>query len=124
MRDLTEREEQVIWLVSKGAPTSEIAQTLFITQTTARNHVQNILNKTETHSRVAAVAAWRNWKPNHADRILNYCKDARIPVTAEQEAGIRELYRDPVRCTAGMHTIPNGEDMCECKTLSAAVPVP
>jgi len=43
-------------LVADGTGTSEIADTLFISVATVRNHVQNILRKLEVHSKLEAVA--------------------------------------------------------------------
>jgi DNA-binding NarL/FixJ family response regulator len=54
--DLTEREMQVLELLAKGGGTSSIAQDLSISNTTARNHIQNILAKLEVHTRLEAVA--------------------------------------------------------------------
>ena len=53
---LTERESQVLELLAQGLPTSDIAGTLIISQSTVRNHVQNILGKLGVHSRLEAIA--------------------------------------------------------------------
>ena len=53
---LTEREKQVLELLSQGEGTSSIAKMLTISNTTARNHIQNILAKLEVHTRLEAVA--------------------------------------------------------------------
>jgi len=55
-RDLTTREREVLGLVAEGLPNKEIATHLGIELTTARNHVQNLLNKLGAHSKLAAVA--------------------------------------------------------------------
>lgn len=52
---LTEREVQVLELLTKGGGTSSIAQDLSISNTTARNHIQNILAKLGVHTRLEAV---------------------------------------------------------------------
>lgn len=52
---LTQRELEVLRLLSKGAATEAIAQKLGISSTTARNHIQNILSKLGVHSRLEAV---------------------------------------------------------------------
>ncbi|MGH7519539.1 MAG: tetratricopeptide repeat protein [Gemmatimonadales bacterium] len=54
---LTRREQQVAMLVAQGQTNREIAATLEITEKTAENHVQHILNKLGFRSR-AQVAAW------------------------------------------------------------------
>lgn len=58
---LTLREREVLRLLAKGLGTQEIADQLFVSSATARNHVQHILNKLDVHSRLEAVAlALRN----------------------------------------------------------------
>jgi PAS domain S-box-containing protein len=58
---LTLREREVLRLLAEGLGTREIADQLFVSSTTARNHVQHILNKLGVHSRLEAVAlALRN----------------------------------------------------------------
>ena len=53
---LTEREMQVLELLARGGGTAAIAQDLSISNTTARNHIQNILAKLGVHTRLEAVA--------------------------------------------------------------------
>ena len=58
---LTLREREVLRLLAEGLGTQEIAERLFVSSTTARNHVQHILNKLDCHTRLEAVAlALRN----------------------------------------------------------------
>ncbi len=58
---LTEREVEVLRLLADGASSREIADSLFISVTTVRTHVQNILRKLEVHSQLQAVSlALRN----------------------------------------------------------------
>lgn len=58
---LTLRERDVLRLLAEGLGTQELAERLFVSSTTARNHVQHILNKLDVHSRLEAVAlALRN----------------------------------------------------------------
>jgi two-component system NarL family response regulator len=52
---LTERELQVLALLAQGEGTSSIAKRLTISNTTARNHIQNILSKLGAHNRLEAV---------------------------------------------------------------------
>lgn len=56
VQDLTEREREVLSLLAQGLSTRDIAQSLSISLSTARNHVQNILHKLNVHSRLEAVA--------------------------------------------------------------------
>ena len=58
---LTAREIEVLRLLADGTSTRTIADSLFISVTTTRNHIQNILRKLEVHSKLEAVAlALRN----------------------------------------------------------------
>lgn len=54
--ELTGREGQVLELLARGGSTGSIAKALSISNTTARNHIQNILAKLEVHTRLEAVA--------------------------------------------------------------------
>jgi PAS domain S-box-containing protein len=55
LKDLTDREREVLFLLVQGLSTRDIAQSLSISSFTVRNHVQNILNKLNVHSRLEAV---------------------------------------------------------------------
>lgn len=52
---LTDRELQVLRLVAKGLNNREVAKQLFISENTVKNHVRNILEKLQLHSRMEAV---------------------------------------------------------------------
>jgi len=52
---LTERELEVLRLVAKGMNNRKIAAKLFISENTVKNHVRNILEKLQLHSRMEAV---------------------------------------------------------------------
>ena len=55
-RKLTPREVDVLGMLAAGVPTAGIAARLHISNFTARNHLQNILDKLEVHSKAEAVA--------------------------------------------------------------------
>lgn len=58
---LTAREIEVLRLMAEGISTSRMADSMFISVTTVRTHVQNILRKLEVHSKLEAVSlALRN----------------------------------------------------------------
>ncbi len=52
---ITFREVEVLRMIAKAKSTKEIADTLCISSFTVRNHVQRILEKTGTHSKLEAV---------------------------------------------------------------------
>jgi len=53
---LTPREREVLQLLTEGLDGAAIAERLFLSQATVRNHIQHILAKLGVHSRVEAVA--------------------------------------------------------------------
>jgi DNA-binding NarL/FixJ family response regulator len=53
---LTHRELEVLQLLGRGRSTEKIAEELFISVNTVRNHVANILGKLSVHSKLEAVA--------------------------------------------------------------------
>ncbi len=55
-RKLTPREVEVIGMLAAGHTTPDIASRLQISTLTARNHIQNILEKLEVHSKTEVVA--------------------------------------------------------------------
>ncbi|MFQ5720499.1 MAG: LuxR C-terminal-related transcriptional regulator [Acidobacteriota bacterium] len=58
---LTAREIEVLKLLSEGSTPHDIADALFISVTTVRTHIQNMLRKLEVHSTLQAVSmALRN----------------------------------------------------------------
>jgi DNA-binding CsgD family transcriptional regulator len=65
--DLTEREQQITLLITKGASTAEIAARLFLSRHTVRDHIKAILHKVGVSSRgelVAKVFA-EHYQPTH-----------------------------------------------------------
>jgi len=58
---LTAREMEILCRMAEGLSDQEIADACFISRNTVRFHVSNILKKTETDSRVAAVRALQKY---------------------------------------------------------------
>lgn len=52
---LTDREMEVLKLVAQGLQNRQIARQLFISENTVKNHIRNILEKLQLHSRMEAV---------------------------------------------------------------------
>jgi DNA-binding CsgD family transcriptional regulator len=52
---LTAREKEILGCLAQGLPTKAVAKKLFIAVVTARNHIQNILQKLNVHSKLEAV---------------------------------------------------------------------
>lgn len=52
---LTPRQVEVLRLLADGLSTVDIAERLFISEVTVRNHIENLLHKLEVHSRLEAV---------------------------------------------------------------------
>lgn len=65
---LTDRERQVIELISRGCTNREVAKELFISEYTVKRHVHNILAKLGERTRQAAIAAYR--EARGAERAL------------------------------------------------------
>lgn len=58
---LTNREIDVIELVSQGKSTKEIAYTLFITEGTVRNYISIILDKLNVSNRIEAISKFKEF---------------------------------------------------------------
>jgi DNA-binding CsgD family transcriptional regulator len=54
---LTERQTEVLHLLAQGKSTAQIAEELFLSKTTVRNHIAHLMANLGVHSRVQAVIA-------------------------------------------------------------------
>lgn len=61
--DLTPREKEVLQLIAKGGSNREIAQALFISEGTVKNHVTNILNRLHLRDRTQAAIFANSFLP-------------------------------------------------------------
>jgi DNA-binding NarL/FixJ family response regulator len=58
---LTRREYEVLGLIAEGKNNKEIADTLFISEKTVKNHVSNIFKKIDVNDRTqAAIYAYKH----------------------------------------------------------------
>lgn len=63
---LTAREIEVLKLLADGKRTSQITKQLKVSESTVRNHIQQILDKLKVHNRLEAVCvAWRTGLIEH-----------------------------------------------------------
>ena len=69
--ELTEREREVLALVARGYTNKHIADTLFVSEKTARNHVSHILEKLglSRRSEAAAFAVEHKLVPPREDKL-------------------------------------------------------
>lgn len=56
---LTDRESEVLLLMSEGKSTKEIANLLFITTGTVRNYISSILDKLDVSNRIEAITRFK-----------------------------------------------------------------
>ncbi|MBN2738772.1 MAG: FHA domain-containing protein [Spirochaetales bacterium] len=61
--DLSNREKEILFHLLEGKSTKDIADRLFISAGTAKNHILNIFKKTEVHSRVMLVKKYNAFVP-------------------------------------------------------------
>ncbi|MGY3067930.1 two-component system nitrate/nitrite response regulator NarP [Pantoea agglomerans] len=58
LRQLTERERDVLQEVARGLSNKEVAAILHISEETVKVHIRNLLRKLDVRSRVAATVMW------------------------------------------------------------------
>ncbi|MFC7329793.1 LuxR C-terminal-related transcriptional regulator [Marinactinospora rubrisoli] len=63
---LTERESEVLAAAARGLSNSAIAQDMFLSEKTVKNHINRIFRKLKVTSRAAAIARW-NGHPGPTD---------------------------------------------------------
>ncbi|NJN86249.1 MAG: helix-turn-helix transcriptional regulator [Leptolyngbyaceae cyanobacterium SL_7_1] len=76
---LSDRELQIVELVSAGLTNQEIAEKLEISKRTVDNHISNILTKTATGNRVALV----RWALQWGKVCINDVNCCTLPIPSE-----------------------------------------
>jgi DNA-binding CsgD family transcriptional regulator len=89
---LSEREMEVIELVTAGLTNQEISQRLEISKRTVDNHISNILNKTATENRVALVRWALQWGKVCLDDV-NCCSIPQ-PQSSTAAAAVEDAPKD------------------------------
>jgi DNA-binding NarL/FixJ family response regulator len=64
LAELTPREREILSLIAQGANNREIAQTLFLSEKTVRNHVSNLLSRLGLRDRTQAAIYAQGWGGN------------------------------------------------------------
>ncbi|SEP13061.1 response regulator [Propionispora vibrioides] len=63
---LSEREQEVLQLISQGLSNKEISETLYLSESTVKNHLRNILDKLHVQNRMQLIAfAYKNGLVEH-----------------------------------------------------------
>lgn len=64
LKDITQREREVLYWVSHGLTNKEISEMIFLSEKTVKNHVSHILKKLDLSDRTKAAAfAWQDGLP-------------------------------------------------------------
>jgi LuxR family transcriptional regulator of csgAB operon len=68
---LSQREQEILWLVQQGRKNQEIAAKLFISPHTVKTHIYNIFRKIEVSNRIQAA----NWaRQNLSERFMRQAR--------------------------------------------------
>ena len=65
---LSQRQREVMTLMSRGARNAEIAETLHVTEKTVKNHINRIFRELGVDGRVEAVLLWQRYQAEAAKR--------------------------------------------------------
>jgi DNA-binding CsgD family transcriptional regulator len=103
---LTPRQREVLDLMVLGMSTTEIAGKLWVSRNTARNHIQQILDKLDVHTRIAAVHVANVWVDSPGDRVVEWCRSQRMHLDTGQESAMRAVFG---HCELDCHRSPTRE---------------
>lgn len=92
-------------MLLRGAQTEVIASELYMAAGTVRNHIQSMMRKTQTHSRVELVAWASGGLPvqpmapvQPSTRILEFLEAEGLDVTAEQRRVLEQKFSCDHEC--------------------------
>ena len=68
---LSQRQREVMTLMSRGARNAEIAEALHVTEKTVKNHINRIFRELGVDGRVEAVLLWQRYQAEAAKRQNN-----------------------------------------------------
>ena len=89
---LTGRQMEVLDLLAEGMSTADIATKLWVSKATVRNHVQQIMERLDVHTRLAAVHAAHVYVHSPGQRIIDWCRSQRMHLESSQEVAIRRVF--------------------------------
>jgi DNA-binding CsgD family transcriptional regulator len=95
---LTPRQREVLKLAAAGATHKQIANRLGVTSKTARNHLENLYQRLEVHSRAeAAIYAVRLGLVEAHEANASWTSDVRLRTIDVQNPPVRRRPREEVR---------------------------
>lgn len=123
---ITAREQEVLDRLILGQTTRKIAADLFMTPATCRNHIQSILNRTGTHSRIEAIHVVKRGHRDKGAQVLKYCKNENMQLTDLQQILILQAFQvTESGCHDGAHQWPPRRDgrawICLCGSVTAGI---
>ena len=103
---LTGRQMEVLDLLAEGMSTADIATKLWVSKATVRNHVQQIMEKLDVHTRLAAVHAADVYAHSPGQRIIDWCRSQRMHLESSQEVEIRRVFEKKNAAPQAMPPLP------------------
>ena len=103
---LTGRQMEVLDLLAEGMSTADIATKLWVSKATVRNHVQQIMEKLDVHTRLAAVHAADVYAHSPGQRIIDWCRSQRMHLESSQEVAIRRVFEKKNAAPQAMPPLP------------------
>jgi DNA-binding CsgD family transcriptional regulator len=125
---LSVRQQEVLDLLAQGKATIQIANELFLSVATVRNHIQNMMVKFGAHSRLELIALARtDAEINIGDRVLAWCLGEGYRLTELQKILIGQAFAASyeIGCLGDAHLwpqqVPGQPWRCQCGAITAGV---